>query len=288
MSEEDFHTAAQSLPFLADRRLVVVEQAQARFNAKEAEERYAKFLTHLPESTALVLEFPDEYQPSGRDRGWRVLSEKHWLWRWMDANSARAHYKVCRLPAREEMPDWIMKKAEALGGKFTRAGAQALADHTASETQVALREIEKLLTYVDYARAVEMEDVELLTVAEGPLNVFDMVDALADGRGDKAMRLLRGLLDQGDAMGLFGMVIRQFRLLIQAREILDEGGGVETIAREMGQANFVARKLAGQAPRFTLTRLRQAYHRLLELDEGVKSSQWTLELALEMFVAELK
>ena len=111
---------------------------------------------------------------------------------------------------------------------------------------------------------------------------------MADGNTHRAFHLLHDLLDQTDTAGLFGMVVRQFRLLIQAREILDEGGAAETISRELGVQPFVARKLAGQAGRFSGARLSQIYHRLLVLDEGTKTSQWPPELALELFVAELK
>ena len=115
-----------------------------------------------------------------------------------------------------------------------------------------------------------------------------MVDGLAAGNASRAMRLLVALLDETDPYLLFGMVVRQFRLLIQTRELLEEGASLERVARQLHLLNFVAKKLANQAGRFSMDGLRNVYHRLLELDEGTKTGQWPAELALEMLVAELK
>jgi len=286
-AEGDLRTAAMSLPFLVDRRLVVVDQAQARLG-KGSEERLKPFLNDIPPTTALVLLVYDQFETSGGRRGWQSMPGNHWLSKWIESAHGRCHYKVCRLPDQEDMPFWIRKKAEALGGKFSTGAAITLADHTGNDTRYTQQEIVKLLTYVDGARAVEPADVELLTAPGGQVNVFEMVDALGEGNADRALRLLRGLLDETDTYSLFGMMVRQFRLLLQAREVLDEGGSVDTLTHELSVPNFVARKLAGQAGRFSLARLCQVYHRLLELDEGTKLSQWSPELALELFVAEMK
>jgi len=287
VSEADLRTAVFSLPFLSERRLVILEEAQARLT-KAGEEQFKALLDRAPESTALVLIVRDEYVSGGSRRGWQNLPAKHWIWQWIDGADGRVFYRACQQPAQDAMSGWIRQKAESLGGRFTPGAAMALADHVGNDTQSALQEINKLLTYVDLARPVELEDVELLTAPGGQVNIFEMVDGLADGNTNRAMRLLVGLLDETDPFSLFGMIVRQFRLLIQAREALDQGDSVERVARELHIPDFVARKLANQAGHFSMERLRAIYHRLLELDEGTKTGQWPAELALEMLVAELK
>jgi DNA polymerase-3 subunit delta len=83
------------------------------------------------------------------------------------------------------------------------------------------------------------------------------------------------------------MVIRQFRLLIQAREILDGRGNQNDVARALGVHPFVAEKATQQAARFSIESLEYIYHKLLSIDEGVKTSQITLDLALDTLVVEL-
>jgi DNA polymerase-3 subunit delta len=83
------------------------------------------------------------------------------------------------------------------------------------------------------------------------------------------------------------MVIRQFRLLLQARELLDAGESVTQIQKELGLHEFVAQKVTSQAKRFSLSALESIYHNLLEIDEGAKTSQVPLDLALDLLVVDL-
>jgi DNA polymerase-3 subunit delta len=148
-------------------------------------------------------------------------------------------------------------------------------------------EIAKLLAYVNWARPVTAQDVEAVCIVTSQQSVFDFVDALANGNGKLAQHLLHRLLESEDEFSLWGMVIRQFRLLIQAREILDARGNQNDVARALGVHPFVAEKTTQQAARFSIESLEYIYRKLLAIDEGVKTSQITLDLALDTLVVEL-
>jgi DNA polymerase-3 subunit delta len=155
------------------------------------------------------------------------------------------------------------------------------------DTRQAGMEIAKLLAYVDWARPIRGSDVETVCIVTSQQSVFDFVDALSSGSGRTAQRLLHRLLENEDAFSLWGMVVRQFRLLIQAREILDGRGNKDDVARALGVHPFVAEKTTSQANRFSMESLENIYHRLLEIDEQVKTGQVTLELALDTLIFEL-
>jgi len=59
-------------------------------------------------------------------------------------------------------------------------------------------------------------------------NIFRLVDAIADGRGEQALTLLHRLLaEKGeDVLRTYGMIVRQFRLLLQTKEHLMMGGTI--------------------------------------------------------------
>jgi DNA polymerase III subunit delta len=282
-SEEDIRTAANSLPFLAERRLVILTNAMARFGGAGAQSRYKPFLENLPDTTALVLVVPDTKE---RTR-WKGLPDSHWLIKWQQGAGGRALYRLCTLPPLNEMPNWIKKQARSMGGTFEQAAALALTAHVANNTRQANLEIQKLLLYVNYERPVEAEDVEMLTVGSGQTSIFEMVDAMAGGNTTAALRMLHRLLEDQEAIFLFGMIIRQFRLLLQTRELMDEGGSLQFMGKALTQPDFVVKKLYGQAQRFSMERLENIYRRLLEVDEAMKSSSMTPELALDTFIAEV-
>jgi DNA polymerase-3 subunit delta len=282
-SEEVVRSAANSMPFLSDRRMVILNHPFARLNSEAARARFRELLDGLPESTALVLIIEDSYER----RDWRTLRQDHWLRRWSDAAGSRAYYQLCQLPAHSSMPEWVRKEARSLGGQFTSEAAAALVSHIGNDTRTASLEIEKLLLYVDRQRQVEAQDVEELSTQTAQADVFQMVDAMSAGNASLALNLLHRLMEEEDELNLFGMIVRQFRLLLVGREMFAEGRTSADFAKGLARNEFVARKSMEQARRFSQDRLDSIYHRLLEIDEGVKTGQTSLPVALDVLVVEL-
>jgi DNA polymerase-3 subunit delta len=96
------------------------------------------------------------------------------------------------------------------------------------------------------------------------------------------------LLGQDDPLRLFGMVTRQFRLLLLTRELLDAGyRGEQEIAAELKTSGFVVRKLLPQVRNFSLPQLEAVYRKLLEVDEAIKTGQTEGDVALDTLFAAL-
>lgn len=287
-SLEELYAAANAMPFLAERRMVILTYPFARIQSDAARKRFLALLNGLPPSTALLLIVEDEIEGRGRNKDWRSLPNKptHWIRKWLGEAGSRAHYQLCQLPSLNEMPEWIRKEARRIGGLFNLEAASALVAHVGNDTQLASLEINKLLTYVDFKRPVEAGDVEELTAQVGEADIFAMVDGMAMGNARQALGLLHRLLETQDPLAIFGMIVRQFRLLIQTRELLDEGRGGH-VAADLHLHPFVADKLASQARRFSLGQLEEIYRRLLVIDEAMKTGQMPADLALDTFVAAL-
>lgn len=283
-SIDEIHGAANAMPFLAERRMVVLTHPFSRLKAEPARVRFREMLDKLPETTALILIIDDIIE-----RGdWTSLPGKHWLRRWMgDTDGQKYYYQLCQLPPPREMPEWIRREAKAQGGQFDLDAANALAAHIGSDTRAACLEIDKLLTFVNRERPVEIADVEELSAQSGQANIFEMIAAIASGNAAVALNLLHCLLEEEDEMGLFGMIVRQFRLLIQTREILDEGKGLNGVMQEVNRYERLARELVEHAGRFSMPRLEAIYHRLLEIDAAVKTGQSDMIVALDVLIADL-
>ncbi len=281
-SEDDLRTAVGSMPFLAERRLVIVTHPLAKYGSDAGKKRYQALMESVPESTLLVLVFEDTLE-----RGkWSSLIATHWLHKWLAKSGEGARYVLCALPDAGKMPEWIRKEAQRQGGQFSPEAARALLAHVDNDTLRASQEINKLLNYVDCKRPVEVEDVEELTAFKGAGNIFAMTDELGAGNSKAALASLHRLLEEEDVFKLFGNIIRQFRLLIQARELMDEGRA-HLLAQELRIPSFAADKYVAQARRFQMRQLEAIYHRILEIDEAIKTGQMPAELALDLFVTEV-
>jgi DNA polymerase III subunit delta len=277
MDENDLNNAVNAMPFLAKRRLVLLQNPSSKYNNPPARKKFLAFLEKTPETARLVMY--ESVEPKE--------AEKHWLLKWAEKNSKAIQTKAFMLPRLKDMTGWIVNETKNQGGKIDPRAAEMLKDMVGVDTRQAGMEIAKLLAYVNWERPVMAQDVEAVCIVTSQQSVFDFVDALANGNGKSAQHLLHRLLESEDEFALWGMVIRQFRLLIQAREILDGRGNQNDVARALGVHPFVAEKTTQQAARFSIESLEYVYRKLLAIDEGVKTSQITLDLALDTLVVEL-
>lgn len=285
---ESLQADSLTIPFLAERRLVIVENAQSFLAkaGKDSSEKFVELFDFLPESTALVFVVDDQLGKRRGERSWENQKSYAWVTKWIEENTIKGIVIDALLPVDEDMPAWIMRKAKELGGTFRPDAAHLLASYIGNNTLQAEKEIEKLITYVGDG-VVEPDHVTLLTAHEQEGNIFALTDALGERNAVKAMQEFQLLTEKSDVMELSGMIHRQFRLLIQAREIIDEGGSVQQIEKELKVLNFVARKLYTQAQRFSLRQLLDVFSRLLDIDEGIKTGGMPGQTAYELLIADL-
>ncbi len=288
----ELRTVCDTLPFLTKRRLVVVEgwltkllsrgdggdsddengEPSAPASVRELLAALIAYLPTLAETTALVFVEP------------RALPEKHPV---LKAAAGQPWALIKRFDLnKKELGEWIEKRAAAKGGAFTREAAQALAE-AEDDPRALNNEIAKLLTYVNFARPVTPADVEGLTPMAGEAHVFDMVDAIGLGDAPVATRELRKLLDSDEPLRVLGMIVRQFRLMLQARELLEAGQTEDGVAQTLGLHPYPAGKICTQARLLSLPVLEQIYRRLLDCDTDIKTSRAEPGAALEALVVGL-
>ncbi len=276
MSEDELNNAVNSMPFLANQRLVLLANPSARYSKAEARKKFLEFIEKIPNSTRLVIY--ESVEP--RD------VEKHWLNKWA-GKSKLSQTQAFMLPRLKDMSSWILNETINQSGQMEKAAADKLVEMVGADTRQAAQEISKLLAYVNWVRPIQVADVEAVSIVTAEPDIFAMVDALALGNGKSAQKLLHRLLENEDAFSVWGMVVRQFRLLLLAREVIESRGGQREVEQALGVHSFVAEKVFSQAKRFSLPALEKIYHKLLEIDEAAKSSQITLDLAMETLVVEL-
>jgi len=281
--------AADAIPFLADRRLVVVEGLLTRLagrkskgddgeeaasgSAKDYLNSLLEYLPRVSETTQLVFVEP------------QLLKPTHPIVKLAQQAKTAIEFKQ---PALAELNGWIIKRARKHAGAIEPAAANRLAALIGGDLRRLDQEIDKLITYVNGQRPVTEKDVSLLVADSGLSNIFDMVDALGKRDGQRAARELHHLLDQGEnPLGLLAMIVRQFRLMIQVKELQENRLSPDEIAKQLGQHPFVVKKLSEQARNFSLPNLETIYRRLLDINVEIVTGQTPDILALDLLVAGL-
>jgi DNA polymerase-3 subunit delta len=277
-SLNELEAVASTIPFLATRRLIVLTNPLVKLDKKAHREKFLRILENLPEKTALIVQLS------------KPLRTDHWLYQWGQNAGKRAYIRSYHLPKGVDMAQWIQNEALQHGGNFSPQAAGLLATIVGTNTRHAAQEIEKMLAYVAYNRPVDVEDVQHLAVSiehEDVSQIFKMVDALGNQAGQAALDQLHRLLSQREPLSLFGMIIRQFRLLLLAIDVVNIGGGLQEVQSQLGLHPYVAQKILSQAKNFSTMELEEIYHHLLDLDVKIKTGQMPVEVALDTLVAAL-
>jgi DNA polymerase III subunit delta len=286
--------AADSIPFLADKRLVIVEGLLTRLASRKAKDSsddapsgaapsgaakdflngLVDYVPRLPDTTRLVFV---EFQP---------LNVKHPLIKLAEQQKGKTNI-VCPQPAAGELPRWITDRAKKLGGSIEFAAAQRLAALIGGDLRRLDSELNKLSTYVNAQRSITEKDVNLLVSDASTSSVFDLVDALGKRDGKRAVHELHHLLDQGEnPLGLLAMIVRQYRLLILVKEMQGRSLSPDAMAKELGQHPFAIKKINEQARNYRdIAQLEVIYRRLLEIETEIKTGQTGDVLALDLLVA---
>lgn len=281
----DIRAACGMMPFLADTRLVIVEGWLSKLLGKGDEDGAGEAPKASKDTLAALAEWLKRLPPTAR----LVLAERRELPEKNPFFKTVAGYVDvvrCDLPKGEALHAWIRQRAQQWGGAFSAEAARALAEAT-PDPRALDQEILKLLTYVAFARPVQVAEVELLTPAGSEARIFDLVDAVGQRRAQAALSHLKKALDKEDPLFVLGMIVRQFRLMIQARELLEARYDEAGISKTLGLHPFAAGKITAQARQFTLPALEGIYRRLLGVDVDIKTGRMPAETALEHLVAEL-
>ncbi|MBN1583874.1 MAG: DNA polymerase III subunit delta [Anaerolineae bacterium] len=271
-----------TIPFLADRRLVIVKDLLGRLGqrSKNATDKtllgaLVAYLPFLPSTTRLV--FWEEHE----------LGKTHPVLA-LAAKEKSGYVKTFRLPEAGSLSRWIKKRVQEAGGEITPGAVGALNTFVGNDLYQLSHEVAKLVAYVDGERAISEQDVALLTPRAREANIFDMVDALGRRDGQTASRIYHQLLDAGDhPLALLGMIARQFRLMIQIKELAPKMGTAEAIARKLRQNPYPVKKILRQSGNYTMVQLRTIYHKLLDTDVEIKTGQTDAMLALDLLIAGL-
>ncbi len=291
----DIQSAAGTLPFLADTRLVLIDNLTDSANGRALIDDLPRVLSALPDWARLVfVETALQTDRAGDSPGEqkRKAARRQALRKLVSIVERDPRGKVLAfdVPGNvRQKQRWVAERAAHYGATIEPAAAHLLITRVGDDLTLADAELAKLAAYTNGQRPISSQDVDRLTPYTPEANIFEMVDALGQRNGEVALHLLRQLLDEGDdPLRIFGMIVRQFRLLMLMKEQLDAGETV-TMAAQVAhlKSGYVAQKIATQTRHYSLEMLERIYRLLLATDLEMKTGIKTPTLALETLIARL-
>ena len=265
--------AAETLPFMADRRLILVRDHPALVGRSESDDRLAAYLPQVPE-TALLL-FHCVRKPDARKKLFGVI---------------RKLGGVVDFPALKgaELTSFVVSAFRDRGKECAQRTAEQLIFIVGADASRLLSEIEKIASLRPEEKAVLPGDVSALAIPSVESRVFQMVDAVVSGQEARAFSLLRTQLLAGESrVGLLAMLLRQFRLMQHIRIMQYEKKKESEIFSALGLSPYIGAQYLRQAAAWNNRQIKTAVQACLDTDYRIKSGQLNQEGALEALMLQL-
>ena len=268
INQKEIIDLAETLPFFADRRLILIEDSGL---FKKSAEELADYMSSIPETTYFV--FAE-----------KEIDKKTKMYKQVKKNGS-----IVEFPRQNEttLSRWIEGRIRRNGKNITRDAYALFIRKTGDDMENIDKELEKLLCYTLEKDYIDISDVEAITTEQTENKIFDMIDAVALHQQKKALDLYYDLLALKEApMRILFLLVRQYRMLFHVKTLANQGYGRKEIASKAGLHPFVAGKNMEQAKRFKMGQLRRVMEEGAQLEQDVKTGLLTDNLAVELFIVK--
>ena len=259
---------AETMPFFAERRLIVFENTGF---FKSAGSELADYIKDMPETTYFIFV---ENEVDKRSRLYKAVK-------------AKGH--IVELSTQDEgtLKRWIQGIVRGEKKQMSDSAILYFLGKVGTDMENIRKELEKLICYALDRDTITKEDVDAVCVTQITNHIFDMVNAVADKDQRRALDLYYDLIALKEPpMRILFLMIRQYRILFQVKALLKQGYGRKEIASKAGLHPFAAGKYMEQAKRFRMQELRAVMEDGAEIEQRVKTGLLTDNLAVELFIVK--
>jgi DNA polymerase III subunit delta len=267
-----------AIPFLAPKRMVVLENLLASKN-KELRADILKRVEEktLPETNIIIFwEGNDKFRTKDAKAFMARLVKEKYVQLFDELSGAK-------------LSGWIAGEVASRDGKINNPAINYLSQHVGGDMWRLNALIDQLIVYRS-GEDIRVEDVELFLEQKVDDNIFNLVDAIVGGRTEKVFGMIQEQYRQGkDPLYVFAMILRQFRILIELRDLFDRDSSMQSnvMAKKLGIHPFVVKKSFPFVQRYDMERLKNIYKQLLEFDIQTKTGQGDPLVLLDVFVGKI-
>ncbi len=265
---KDIVACARTVPFMAQRRMIVVKNAE-KFSADD-EKKMVIYLTEPADFTCLVLLVND--------------SKKKFF---KEIQTFVKHI-VFKHPYENQISSWIKRETSKYGKTISQEACFYLKEEVGINLIDLHNEIEKLAIYVDDRREIVLEDVQSIVGHTREDNIFQLLNRLGEKKGKDTLIVMRNLVKKGEKpIAILIRIAKYMRQLIKAKLFLEKGKTNEEIRSSLRINNFYFKGFMEQLNNFSLQELKDNFRLLLLADKEIKTGKKEAFLSLEMLILKL-
>ena len=257
---------ADTMPFFAERRLILVEDSGF---FKSASDALVQYLPSMPDTTILLFV---ETEVDKRNRLYKKVKDMGYAAELNRQDSAKLARWAGGILTREQK-------------KITKHTMELFLSMAGDDMENIRMELEKLISYTLGQDVITDEDVLAVCTVQVTNRIFEMVSAIVNRQPRKAMDLYEDLLTLKEPpMRILFLIAREFNQLLQVKDLMGKGMDKGTIASKLKMQPFVVGKTMPQARQFGREQILSYVEFCVETEEAVKSGRLQDRLAVELLI----
>ncbi|MCB0832722.1 MAG: DNA polymerase III subunit delta, partial [Bacteroidetes bacterium] len=258
-SGESILNAAMSFPMLADRKVVVIKEADAL--NKASKDALAQYVKHPHDTTCLIA----------------VSSKADFRQSFFKAFQECAVCVELPSPLETDIPEWIQHFVQAKGKKISSKAALLLGARIDLELMQLASQVDKLCSYIGQRESISEEDVEAVIGISRQYNIFQLCSAIFNKDLPRALHLFDQMMYYGASpVYMVVLIHRQLAVLWQICSMKEAGRSIGEIQGHLAQfkvwPDLFHNEYLPQASQFTAAEIQRAFEALLDADTQLKSS----------------
>ena len=259
---------AETMPFFADLRLIVVENSGFFKNACQELADYMK----EPAETVRFIFVEQQIDKRGR------------LYKAVEKLGRAVEMKV---QDEKSLLPWIGGKVRKEHKQIKESTARYLLSKVGTDMTCLDQELEKLFSYTMEEQEITIGHIDDICTPQLLDKVFSMVEAVALKQQKKALDYYYDLLALRESpMKILYLLVRQFRILLDTKFLVKGGASKSLVSSELSVAPFVADKYMSQCRSFTENTLKEILEEGASLEEMVKTGRLNDRMSVELFIVK--
>ncbi|MBI5183175.1 MAG: DNA polymerase III subunit delta [Nitrospinae bacterium] len=262
---------ARTLPFLGDRRVLIIKGIDEIKNL-EGEDMLISYCSSPSLSTCLIF---IAGKIDLRKRLYAVITK----------NGEVVHFNR---QYENQVMSWLYKRVGDFNLKITEEARRSLWEMVGNDLQRLNNELEKIITYIGDKTIIRRDDVEEVVGYIKVDSIFELTDAIGEKNVEKGLGYLHNIFSHGEPpLKILIMIIRQFRLVWQAKVYKEMGYSPSDIAKRIKVMPYLISRIIEQSRRFDEEELKLGFYKMLGRDIELKTSDSSPLMILESLILDL-
>ncbi len=263
---EEIIDMAETMPFLSDRRVILVQDSGFFKNGCAP---LADYLKNPSETTTFIF---IEKEVDKRKDIYKALSKT-------------GFEMECTTQDDDMLKRWIASRFSSEGKRISPRAQAVFIDRVGTDMSNIANEIEKLVCYCIDRSDVTEEDIEAVCANYLTSRIFAMTDAISSQDKTRAMELYYDLLALKEPPAkILALITRQFNIMLLVKEMSLNHKDKSEIASAVKIAPFLVGKYQNWAKNYSFEQLRSALEMCAGNDEAVKTGKLDYIISVEMVI----